>query len=693
MTHDPGQHSTYRRRSRRASPARMLAILAGSVFVVGSAWAAQPPGDAPKVAPVPPTEKLEEAPAAAPVPAMAAPVPETCEFAISKFEFEFATDRHPSMPPMEVLLAESRVMLTRVNEGFVSARESVATGEVSVAELNAMLPEQGNPKFSRAAIRAVLSAVVRRLNTMGIIGIIVETDADDLVVERRPDAPGGEEWTDLREDRLELRLKLLAGTVGQVRTVAAGARVTGDAPRIDNEVHQRIRAGSPIKPYALGDEERADLLIKPLLDDYVLRLNRKQGRRVDIAVSGGESNTVILDYLVRENDPLLIYAQVSNTGTRETDRWRQRIGLIHNQLTGNDDQLALDYVTAAFEKTHIGTGTYTLPLDDIGDMRIKAFGGYAEFDASEVGRADENFTGNSFYAGLEYAQTVYQGDDHSTRRGFFGPSLFVDAFASLKFQHVEVNNQTVLVEGSSDFLIGALGARLTRETEESGTHGEVSIEFNLPTVAGTDSEELQRLGRLGTDKNWLMAKFNLDHSFFLEPIFDSENFDAGQSTLAHELFFDLRGQATSERVVPTYQSVAGGFYTVRGYDESVAAGDTVIIFTTEYRLHIPRLLDVEDVPGEFLGKPFRFAPQQAYGRPDWDLILRGFLDVAKTFNSERLSFEDDQSLVGAGAGIELLFNREVNLDMRLDLGVALDAVEGKAEAGDIRLHFSATIAF
>jgi len=47
------------------------------------------------------------------------------------------------------------------------------------------------------------------------------------------------------------------------------------------------------------------------------------------------------------------------------------------------------------------------------------------------------------------------------------------------------------------------------------------------------------------------------------------------STLAHELYFSLHGQyAFNNRLVPQAQDVAGGMYSVRGYPESFAAGDS-----------------------------------------------------------------------------------------------------------------------
>jgi hemolysin activation/secretion protein len=137
-------------------------------------------------------------------------------------------------------------------------------------------------------------------------------------------------------------------------------------------------------------------------------------------------------------------------------------------------------------------------------------------------------------------------------------------------------------------------------------------------------------------------------------------------------------------------------YSVRGYPESVAAGDTVVIGTAEYRLHIPRLFAVNPDPPMLFGEPFRWAPQQPYGRPDWDLIARAFIDVGQTINNRKQTFEVDQRLVGVGAGIELQFRR--NLNVRVDYGVALEDVKlfpagTRVDEGDGRLHFVGTLLF
>ena len=70
---------------------------------------------------------------------------------------------------------------------------------------------------------------------------------------------------------------------------------------------------------------------------------------------------------------------------------------------------------------------------------------------------------------------------------------------------------------------------------------------------------------------------------------------------------------------------------------------------------------------------FRVAPQQVYGRPDWDLVLRGFVDGGQTVSNKRYlnqsAQEINQTLVGAGVGLELVFKGRVRA--RVDWGRGL----------------------
>jgi len=70
-----------------------------------------------------------------------------------------------------------------------------------------------------------------------------------------------------------------------------------------------------------------------------------------------------------------------------------------------------------------------------------------------------------------------------------------------------------------------------------------------------------------------------------------------------------------------------------------------------------------------------------YGRPDWDLVFRGFIDYGRT---ERVQLpppafrELNDTLLGAGAGIEFRFKQY--LTVRADWGRALKSSKARDDA-------------
>jgi hemolysin activation/secretion protein len=169
------------------------------------------------------------------------------------------------------------------------------------------------------------------------------------------------------------------------------------------------------------------------------------------------------------------------------------------------------------------------------------------------------------------------------------------------------------------------------------------------------------------------------------------------STLAHELELAFRGQyAYQKRLPPQFQAVAGGLFTVRGYEQSVIARDDAYIATLEYRLHVPRLL----APGHqewvvpAVGR-FRPRAQRVFGFPDWDLILRAFFDFAwlhsNAHSAIKTSADWSESLKSAGAGVELQLLQ--HLSARVDVGFPLDPARGLADVGDPRAHVLVTVLY
>lgn len=447
-----------------------------------------------------------------------------------------------------------------------------------------------------------------------------------------------------------------------------------------------------LPPDADTDQQR-DLINKPILDEYIYRLNRFPGRRVDVAISALDeqrANEILLDYLVSENRPWSVYAQLSNTGTSSTSEWRERFGFSNSQLTGNDDVLRLDFITSSFDETNALVGSYEFPIFSE-RLRGRVYGSWNEFTASDVGQAGANFEGEGWNWGTELIWNVYQ-------RGPF----FLDLVGGIRTQYVSTTSELTNVTGRDTFFFPYAGVRMDRNTDKWSLYGSVNIETTASGVTGVDQAQIENLGRPNPDKNFTVLQYDFGTSFFLEPLLYPNAVSAEDgATLAHEMAFSFKGQwAFENRLIPTSQDVVGGLYTVRGYPESFVAGDSTFIASAEYRFHVPRAFGIETDPGKtpLFGQPFRFRPQQAYGQADWDFILRAFTDVGRAINSRREAVERDETLWGAGVGGELQILR--NFSVRVDWGVALQnaKADNSADAdvvtvGSNRFHIVATLLF
>lgn len=592
-------------------------------------------------------------------------------YPVNQIIMEYAED-HPGLPPLNEIM-DTSVELTEVEGGYVAPRSDAPTQTVKIVEL----PTLRQSGLYGSAIRHINTQLVGKFNDKGYIGIYVAPHPDDI----------SSQGDDIRpESQSAMRVLVRTGVITEVRTIASGKRID-IADRVNNPRHERIKDDAPVSA-----DEPDNLLRKDKLDEYVYWLNRHPGRRVDVAVSPGQDpGAIALDMLVTENKPWLVFAQVSNTGTEQTREWRERFGFIHNQLTNNDDILSIDYITAGFQDAHTVIASYEAPFFDVERLRFKVEGIYSEFTASDVGAADQNFDGQSWSAGADLIWNFWQRREQ-----------FLDLVVGASWQNVEVNDELLQQFGEDSFFLPHIGVKYERITNTSTFLASLDYEVNVADIAGTDQEELEKLGRLDADENAMRLMVDSYYSFYLEPLLWPRKWEdtstPKSSTLAHEILLHARGQyAFDTRLNPQRQRTAGGLFSVRGYDESLVAADSVFIGTAEYRFHLPRILMPSQDPGSLFGVTHKWRPQYVYGRPDWDLILRTFVDVAQTFNSkETESFEADQTLVGAGIGAEFLLRR--NFSVRVDWGFILEEVDASGnatdqEVGDSRVHVLATLLY
>ena len=273
-------------------------------------------------------------------------------------------------------------------------------------------------------------------------------------------------------------------------------------------------------------------------------------------------------------------------------------------------------------------------------------------------------------------------------------------------------------EGTTNFFLPLVGISTDKATDIYTAFANFQVQVNLPDVAGTDNAQLQNMGRLNVDKDFVIGRYSLGGSFFLEPILFRGSWKAYENEAdadkrkgfwkkvqtAQELSFLVHGQYTfdDKRLIPQFEDVIGGFVSVRGYPEAYTAGDDSFVFNAEYRYHIPRSLKPYDTnqtgdPDPSKAPKFALRPPTILGRPDLDFILRVFYDLGYVKNNNlQASLEANRFLTSVGAGAEVQVSRYLNL--RLDWGFPLSAVDDQKTSrpvtvGSSRISFVGVITY
>jgi hemolysin activation/secretion protein len=597
--------------------------------------------------------------------------------------FEARQGQPTADPAFQARLAQifgnTPVELGQTPTGYIAPGPNVPLAHRRISELNI----QGAIDYSQGAILAIDKGIVAELNRNGYGAVLAVPSPNDI---------DPQDLSDLREHlKGTMHILISVPTAGQVRTVASGDRIGPNEPRVDNPKHKRILHNSPIQATATtqssGESNGSSTFFnQQVVNDYVDRLNRQPGRRVDVALSAADQpDQYTMDYLVNENKPWYVYAQGSNTGTQITGVWREQFGFVDNELTGNDDILNVNAITDFNHSTNV-VGSYEFPIGsndpNLGTDRLRArvYGLWDEYTAADLGVASDTFNGNDYSGGAEIAYNVFQFHN-----------MFLDLVGGARYQESQVKSTLEGTNVNAGYVLPYAGARVQDYEPTFNYVGAVNLEGG---ITSTSQSELAEIGRANPDADFALLQPTVQGSFYLDPLVDHADYAAGRGMLANEVYLSFRGQYSfNYRLIPQYQMAAGGYYTVRGYPEAVTAGDTVLLGTAEYRLHIARLLGVSPNPTtvNIFGDPFRVLPQFPYQRPDWDFIVRGFIDGGEVLQSRRIPGEFDDTLVGAGIGAELQIRQ--NIDIRADWGWALYALSNRVTPGSSQVNVIITLLY
>ena len=573
------------------------------------------------------------------------------------FNFEIQPANHADLPTDSTLMQTS-VKLYQTDTVYSGSADSKGT-EVTLT-LEELSKRTGS--LTDSARVSIQNAVVANMNTMGVGGVA-------CLIEPAANAQGTN------------TMKVVAAQFGGVRTIASGVRAGETGQSINDANQQRIKDESPLK--------EGDVMKKEVLEDYLYSLSRFPGRTVSAAVSNEPSSAqVVLDYYVQEKKVFDVYAGVSNTGTTETSKFQYRVGLLATQLTNNDDILSIDYQNSNFQDTQSVNSYYDARVGTMKDLRWRLTGQWGQYYSSDLGLAAQDFSGNNWGVQGELIWTFLQKGNS-----------FLDVDAGVKTWGATTENTLLQTNGSATFVTLSAMFNVLSTGDTWAFQGSFG---GMYTTTDASQQSLDELGRTDTSKAFSTINGSVYGSFYLDPFLDSSwsNSQSLYKPLIHEIFGSVRGQyAFDYRLTPLSQYTMGGLYTVRGFAQSITAGDNALVGTIEYRMHLPRMFTPTVPTGSFpsASKPFKWAPDSSTGAaPDWDLVFSTFFDAGTVSSNQAYEFEVNTPMYSAGVGLDL--NVLTSIAVGLDWAWALNSSESttanvNVESGSSQFWFTATLVY
>lgn len=519
---------------------------------------------------------------------------------------------------------------------FSAPEPNIEAQEWTLEQLNHI---EGNYCYTPDAIRKISEALVSYLNSKGIGGVYVYGKPQDGAIV----------------------FHIHAARVSKINTVNRRY----EEP-INHPSDQRILKKCPLK------DTEDELLYHTELENYLAYMNRHPNRRIDAQIyTFDEPDLVGIDLLISENKPWRVYFNASNTDPNALGKWQESAGFMHTQVSGRDDILKVDASTDNFDSFYTVYGLYDAPFFNVNRMRWSLNAMTTRYSSAEYGFSKNAFIGNQTGTNLQLKKTVYQDC-----------TFFADFFAGVNYLYIRTHNHLVGEEGFGiqSFASPIIGMNFEKFQNAFRLFASIQAQGSPDGFLASNRNDLVLMGRMNPSKSWAILNSQFFVAFYLN-----------KYRLVHEFLLSAQGQyAFNERLIPQLKSIVGGISTVRGYPQALTSGDSTAVGRFEYLFHFPNSLGIEQNPRTLFGQPFRFKPQYPGGRADWDLVFRAFVDAARVINNQIETPEQDDTLVGAGLGLEFVLKQ--NFILRGDWGHALtDAIN--VTAGHNQFYFVGTVAY
>ena len=371
-------------------------------------------------------------------------------------------------------------------------------------------------------------------------------------------------------------------------------------------------------------------------------LNENPIRNVSVVYERGKkegTSDVVLQ--TKENNPVKAYVGYANSGLRSTGLNQVSGGLTMMQLFGTEQSLSYNF-TANQEldrlKAHALIWDIPLPWRH----RLQLLGVYVD-STTQSGQAAGLVGVNGKNRQLSAAYTIPLASAWS--RVQHKATLALDYKSSSS--DIIFGGSTFSQNTAEVFQFRA-GYNLTVTDPLGYTRLGISAIHSPGNVLGHNNYAAFDSLRAGSQARYWYAKAELDR------------LPLGFSALMH-----TAGQYSTTRLLPTEQMLAGGYQTVRGFNESSARGDRGIIANLE--LNLP-LIHFTTLSGKKVDNLNTFV----------------FYDMAYLQSVGNFATEPNLNLQSSGVGLR--YNFGSNVDLRLAYGWTLRH-DGLVAAPSGRLHF------
>ena len=415
-----------------------------------------------------------------------------------------------------------------------------------------------------------------------------------------------------------------------------------------------------------GFVEEEELLGEPVMNglvEYLSDMTNHSSRNSRVVLSAGtEPGKVRAVVQTRRNKRANFSISTSNSGSESTGEWLFNFAARTDQLTGRDDQVVVNYTISNTGERHSLVGSYYIPLVRPEFTTLGVGMGYSSYDASTFALTNVDFEGDNLFLDLSL-------------RG--KPNLFLNDNLSpgiefgLRMENVTAFNS--LFGNSADATM--VTPRVSFSLDSKGTYRRgVSRASLFGNMSSIDEEDREALGGYDATDRYARLQFSHTETFLLgkwmEDTFSrspNEYFSNQVLSIRAKVDFALSGK----RHLPHHQFIAGGTGSVRGYPESLVAGDSGQALSLEYSVPFYYFVD-------------------SYSKADLPWSLGAFIDWARVGVNDPLFFESDQTLLGIGVGVEFLLPR--GLYARFDLAKPLrelkvggNTIDG-TRSSDYRVH-------